>query len=99
MRMEFFVFGLIMIFSGMVSGAILTHSYVTEKYKDMAREEIEKEQLRALNSIRDGYHKYDARTKLLLEELGEALDVDVVELPSFGYVLLKGASEIDDWDA
>ena len=94
MRMEYFIFGFVLILAGMISGAVLAHSYLAAKYKDMAQEEIEKEQLRALHAIREGYRKNEARTKLLLEELGEVLDVDVVELPSFGYVLLKGAGEV-----
>jgi transcriptional regulatory protein LevR len=75
-----------------VCGAYLTYSHCKDEIKDIRSESERK----SLKTIRDNYAKEQHNTKLLLEELGEVLDIDVVELPSFGYTILRGATKVEE---
>lgn len=73
-------------------GAYLTRLYCKDEIKDI-RSELDR---KSLQTIRENYAKEQHNTKLLLEELGEVLDVDAVELPSFGYTILRGATKVEE---
>ena len=82
-------FALLYIAVGMISGALLTYSYLRPKYEEIHRSAMKRVHARSLSILRDEQYKHDMNTKCLLEELGEALDVDTVDLPSFGNVVLR----------
>lgn len=75
-----------------ICGVCLARSYYVDEIKAIRDEQ----EFKTLQTIRDNYAKERYKTKLLMEELGETLDIDIVELPSFGYTVLKGATSVED---
>ena len=84
------------IFVGMCSGIMIAHMVIEPRYERLLDETINASEAKCLKTITKNYVKEQSTRKLLLHELGEALDVDVVHLPSFGYVLLKDAFEVPE---
>lgn len=88
--------GLMCLFIGVCAGLLIAYLFLEDKYRKRMDDAIEGSETKCLHTIRDNYAKEQNTRKLLLNELGEALDVDVVYLPSFGYVTLKRAFEIPE---
>lgn len=72
-------------------GSLVMWIIDTVVYEKSYRREFDKladmERQYALETIKEN----NARNDLFLKELGETLDIDGVELPSFGYVVLGDA--------
>lgn len=81
---------------GGLSGLIIAYTYIVPRCEDAYREALAEHDKRTLALVRDQEAREELNTKMLLDELGEALDVDMVELPTFGYVTLKGAIEVSE---
>lgn len=87
-----FMSGLFYVMIGILSGLAIAYTYIEPRYeKSMEQLSIDIQE-ECLKTIRDNYQKEMTTRALLLQELGEELDVDVVYLPSFGHVILKQAS-------
>ena len=86
------IFGMICMVIGAFAGVAIAYTIMETKYDKI----VEGVESNCLKTIRENYAKEQTKRKLLLQELGEALDVDVVALPSFGYVTLKRAFEVPE---
>lgn len=86
------IFGLLCMMIGAFAGIAIAYTIMEPKYDKI----VEGVESNCLKTIRENYAKEQTTRKMLLYELGEALDVDVVALPSFGYVTLKRALEVSE---
>lgn len=87
-----FVIATICVVVGMLSGGAFAYAALEEQYREVA-DNIQAEADRVcLKTIRENYEKEQKTRQVLLNELGVALEVDVVYLPSFGYVTLQEAA-------
>ncbi len=95
-NLNMFTYGVVCFVLGMLSGAIILYTYLAQIHRDRELDIKEKTEQECLETVRENYQKEQTTRKLLLYELGEALDVDVIYLPSFGYITLKRAFEIPE---
>lgn len=86
------IVGTICTIVGMLAGVAIAYAAMEEYYRGLAEDIREDAEYRCLHTVRENYEKEQRTRELMLRELGEALDVDMVFLPSFGYVTLKQAS-------
>ncbi len=91
-----YAIGVIGVIVGILAGMALVYAAMEDRYRDLAEDIKEDAEFKCLATIRKNYKKEQRTRKLLLHELGEALGVDVVHLPSFGYITLKKAMEIPE---
>ena len=87
-----YIIGVICLVIGMVAGMALAYAALEDHYRDLAEDIREDAEFRCLKTIRANYEKEQSTRELLLREIGEELGVDIVYLPSFGYVTLKQAA-------
>lgn len=87
-----FAIATICVIVGMLAGGALAYAALEEHYRKMA-DDIQAEADRVcLETIRENYEREQKTRQVLLNELGVALDADVVYLPSFGFVTLDEAA-------
>lgn len=84
-----------MLFGGII-GMTIDSIILSRHFQKELTDAIEEEKRETLRTIRENHARNETNNKLLLEEIGEALDVDVVELPSFGITVLKGAMSVSE---
>lgn len=72
-------------FIGALAGVAFAYTFIEPKYKQI----VEETKLDCLRTVRENYAREQANRELLLRELGEALEIDEVYLPSFGCVVLR----------
>ena len=89
----------ICMFFGGIVGIVVDSIILDRVYQKDLTKAIEEEKRESLRVIRENHAKNELNNKILLDEIGEALDVDVVELPSFGLTVLKGAMSIPEGPA
>lgn len=87
-----YIYVIVCMIVGFIAGVYLTRGYC----KDEIRNAREAAELDALKTIRENYARERHNTKLLLEEVGETLNVDAVELPTFGVTILRGATKVEE---
>ena len=86
-----YIIGVSCFVMGILSGMVLAYAALEDYYRDLAEDIREDAEFRCLKTIRENYEKEQRTRELLLRELGEELGVDIVYLPSFGYVTLDQA--------
>ena len=89
-------FGFACALIGIAAGFYIAHVWIEADYRRTYDEELERERRNALQTIRNSYAREETNRQLMLEELGEVLDVDGVELPTFGYTILRGATKVTE---
>lgn len=87
-----FIFGLICAAIGAFAGVAIAYSIMESKYDKIVSEA----EGSCLRTVRENYAKEQATRKLLLKELGEALKVDHVYLPSFGWIIFEKTENKQD---
>lgn len=88
--------GMLGLFLGILVGLCYAFCYIDPKYSDMLDKVVEDVDDKYSKELHAELDKMDRKYKRMLQEIGEVLDVVVVETPTFGYVVLKGATEIKD---
>lgn len=88
--MSTLVFGLICAAIGAFAGVAIAYTIMEPRYAKFVAES----EASCLKTVRENYAREQATRELLLREIGEALDVGDVYLPSFGWVVFE-KSEAD----